>query len=129
MEKVEIGMTVRLHSGGPILTVNTQPDENGYVTCVWFDKDEHVRAYTSPMSSLELVKTKGSDVEDEAGETTAHEIEEDRIEEDGFTDHSEYDRDDGLFDDFQDLFLEKGCGEGYSCEECENVGCPAHPCN
>lgn len=36
-------------------------------------------------------------------------------------------------DDYQDYddydYSNEGCGEGYSCRECDNYGCPAHPCN
>lgn len=117
MEEIEVGMTVRLHSGGPILTVNAQPDEAGYVTCVWFDNDKHVESYAFHMSSLELANTDESAIGDEADETTDN-----KIEDDVFPEHNDYERDD-------DLYHEEGCGDGYSCEECENAGCPAHPCN
>jgi hypothetical protein len=32
---------------------------------------------------------------------------------------------DNDFDDFSD----EGCGEGWSCSNCPNVGCPANACN
>lgn len=31
----------------------------------------------------------------------------------------------GNYDDYSD----DGCGEGFSCSECSNFGCSAHPCN
>ncbi|MDR1373313.1 MAG: hypothetical protein LBJ17_09425, partial [Dysgonamonadaceae bacterium] len=31
-------------------------------------------------------------------------------------------------DDIYD-FSDEGCGEGWSCSECTNCGCPSHPCN
>jgi hypothetical protein len=30
------------------------------------------------------------------------------------------------YDDYD--YSEEGCGEGFSCNECGNYGCPAHPC-
>lgn len=24
---------------------------------------------------------------------------------------------------------DEGCGAGFSCSECDNYGCPKHPCN
>jgi hypothetical protein len=38
--------------------------------------------------------------------------------------------DDDFDNDYQDYdYSEEGCGEGFSCSECVNYGCPAHPCN
>jgi len=35
------------------------------------------------------------------------------------------------FEEEYDVFdySNEGCGEGYSCSECTNFGCGAHPCN
>jgi hypothetical protein len=38
-------------------------------------------------------------------------------------DYEEYRQDDNY--DYSD----EGCGEGWSCSECTNYGCPSHPCN
>jgi hypothetical protein len=33
-------------------------------------------------------------------------------------------------EDYEDYdYSNEGCGEGYSCSQCDNYGCPAHPCN
>jgi len=36
----EIGDTVRLISGGPLMTVNEYNDEKDLVDCIWFNLDE-----------------------------------------------------------------------------------------
>ena len=114
MKEIKVGMTVRLRSGGPVLMVNALSDETGYVTCVWFDEDEHIGEYDFHVSALELVDAEEADIED------LDELQ--KIEDDGFDEWNEHDQD-------YDLFHEAGCGEGYSCAECDNVGCNAHPCN
>lgn len=38
---------------------------------------------------------------------------------------NDFDNDCQDYDDYSD----EGCGEGFSCSECNNFGCPAHPCN
>jgi hypothetical protein len=46
--------------------------------------------------------------------------------------HDDYDEYDGDYygSDYQDDWgSDGGCGEGYSCDECPNAGCPAHPLN
>ena len=37
-----------------------------------------------------------------------------------------YDSED-YYDDYD--YSNEGCGEGFSCSECTNYGCNAHPCN
>lgn len=34
---------------------------------------------------------------------------------------------DNYYDDYD--YSDDGCGEGFSCSECTNFGCNAHPCN
>ncbi|WP_131839548.1 hypothetical protein [Acetobacteroides hydrogenigenes] len=46
--------------------------------------------------------------------------------------HDNYDEDneDYYNNDYQyDSSIDNGCGEGYSCSECTNAGCSAHPLN
>ena len=35
------------------------------------------------------------------------------------------------YDDYCDYddYADGGCGEGFSCDECGNLGCPANPMN
>jgi hypothetical protein len=44
-------------------------------------------------------------------------MDEDEVFEEDFSDFDDYD------------WSDDGCGEGFSCSECDNYGCPAHPCN
>jgi hypothetical protein len=44
-------------------------------------------------------------------------------------DYDEYDGDYYGNDDQDNWGSDGGCGEGYSCSECTNAGCPAHPLN
>lgn len=37
---LEVGDTVRLKSGGPLMTVETTGYENGDVRCIWFNENE-----------------------------------------------------------------------------------------
>ena len=39
-KEFEIGDTVRLISGGPLMTVNEYNDEKDLVDCIWFNMDE-----------------------------------------------------------------------------------------
>ena len=54
---------------------------------------------------------------------------------DGENESDEYDDDrEGNYDDWYDDWGNDdwgniGCGEGYSCSQCSNYGCNAHPCN
>jgi hypothetical protein len=47
-------------------------------------------------------------------------MKEDFLDEDFDNDYQDY-------DDYD--YSDEGCGEGYSCSQCDNYGCPAHPCN
>ncbi|MFZ4799043.1 MAG: DUF2158 domain-containing protein [Bacteroidia bacterium] len=38
----EIGETVRLISGGPLMTVNEYNEEKDLVDCIWFNIDENI---------------------------------------------------------------------------------------
>jgi uncharacterized protein YodC (DUF2158 family) len=57
----ELGMTigsiVTLKSGGPNMTV-THISADDYVSCVWFDNDQHNQHQTFPVGSLQVVKEK-----------------------------------------------------------------------
>ena len=44
-------------------------------------------------------------------------------------DYDEYDGDDYGNDYQDDWGSDGGCGEGHSCNECTNTGCPSHPLN
>lgn len=39
----------------------------------------------------------------------------------------DYDDYENYHDDYD--YSDDGCGEGFSCSECSNFGCNAHPCN
>jgi len=41
-KEFEIGDTVRLISGGPLMTVNEYNEEKDLVDCIWFNIDENV---------------------------------------------------------------------------------------
>jgi uncharacterized protein YodC (DUF2158 family) len=54
--KFAIGNIVKLKSGGPEMTIQTQPAESGaYYTCQWF-AGKKLEAGRFPADSLELVK-------------------------------------------------------------------------
>jgi uncharacterized protein YodC (DUF2158 family) len=63
----QIGMTVRLRSGGPLLTVNSIPNEKGYVLCVWFDKDRHLGREEFHLAALEMAMHEDSAVDEDIG--------------------------------------------------------------
>jgi len=46
---------------------------------------------------------------------------------DGERDYADYENDGGFYQ--LGNKSEEGCGDGYSCNQCDNFGCPAHPCN
>ena len=39
-EPIKKGDVVQLKSGGPMMTVSTDPENDGIVECVWFDRKE-----------------------------------------------------------------------------------------
>lgn len=121
MIEIEVGMLVRLRSGGPIISVNALADKMGYVSCVWFDKDWHVGFYSFHVSVLEQLNTTGESTECKAGVLSSTQ---DQDEED-IDDYCDYDESYG-YDDFDSE--PPGCGIG-SCSNCDNIGCPVHPCN
>lgn len=64
-EKIELGDVVQLKSGGPKMTVE-KIDEDGKLTCVWFDKNEQYRE-TFDMIALEKSKAKVASFETISG--------------------------------------------------------------
>ncbi len=46
------GMTVKLNSGGPLMTVTGQVNKNGYIKCIWFTKDHNICQYLFHESAL-----------------------------------------------------------------------------
>ena len=57
-QKFKNGDTVRLKSGGPLMTISNYNDK-GHLYCLWFSKDEDkVRDGYFPLDSLQLVVVK-----------------------------------------------------------------------
>ena len=46
INEFSVGDTVRLISGGPLMTVNEYNDEKDLVDCIWFNIDENICAGT-----------------------------------------------------------------------------------
>lgn len=44
MSDFEIGATVRLKSGGPVMTVSSKLSEKGSYNCVWFASDSEIKS-------------------------------------------------------------------------------------
>jgi uncharacterized protein YodC (DUF2158 family) len=57
MADFKLGDTVRLKSGGPIMTVTIVgqplPDRPVYLTCAWFTKNEDEKVANFPFEALE----------------------------------------------------------------------------
>lgn len=51
----KVGDTVRLRSGGPVLTV-VEIGKNGWLACTWFDSDKKANHHSYPPESLEMFK-------------------------------------------------------------------------
>jgi uncharacterized protein YodC (DUF2158 family) len=52
--KLNVGDTVRLLSGGPLMTINEVNIENNTADCIWFNMDENLCSATFKNSVIEL---------------------------------------------------------------------------
>lgn len=51
-QKIKVGDTVRLNSGGPVMTIQRQ--DYVHAECVWFDNEYRVKTAVFPLGTLTL---------------------------------------------------------------------------
>ena len=59
MSEIQVGDTVQLKSGGPIMSVQ-EFDESGYAECIWFEKKQKQRAMFRPATLKKATPGLGS---------------------------------------------------------------------
>jgi hypothetical protein len=98
--------------------------------------NEETKLYTVLQIGLEPITDEdGNVIIDGFGQTKQSAIkqlkdfldERNRFFEEDFSNNNDWQEEQEFFDDYD--WRNKGCGEYYSCSECSNYGCPAHPCN
>lgn len=56
MTDIKAGSIVKLKSGGPTMTSEEDPDQEGRVNCQWFNASKKLEVHRFPLSSLVIVE-------------------------------------------------------------------------